>query len=245
MGISIKSGVVLARNHACPPLKPASASFQLQALARCIAALPSPRSVPVNVIALDHAQLDHMRSSSSLPVRFFFPSPIFLSNNNTTSQSTYPNNPTNTSQWPPCLVSRPCFQCCVRTINSEFLVCCHLSRPHEHTSRVHHCHIHHQAITDIPSLQTSLPLSPPRSPSALSTTTPSPSPSSAPSSATPTARPRPPTPRRSSSSPRRLPPPPLPGVLPSLALPSSLTVLVPSSTPLALSPTRAPPTSER
>jgi hypothetical protein len=98
-------------------------------------------------------------------------------------------------------------------------------------------------VTNTLSLQTSLPLSPPRLPSAPSTTTPSPSPCLAPSLVTPTARPRPLTPRRSSSSPRRLPPPPLPGVLPSSALPSSPTASVPSSTPLALFPTRAPPTS--
>merc|ERR1712137_802970 len=88
---------------------------------------------------------------------------------------------------------------------------------------------------------------PPVKPSAVALGTvyshPSPLLCSAPSSVTPTVRPRPPTPRRSSSSPRRLPPPPLPGVLPSSAPPSSPTVSVPSSTPLVLSPTRAPPTS--
>merc|ERR1711915_508761 len=106
-------------------------------------------------------------------------------------------------------------------------------------------HTQHTNTSQWPLCLTSLPLSPRPSPLAPSTTTPSPLLCLAPSSVTPTVRPRPPTPRRSSSSPRRLPPPPLPGVLPSSALPSSLTVSVPSSTPLALSPTRAPPTSER
>jgi hypothetical protein len=102
---------------------------------------------------------------------------------------------------------------------------------------------HHNAVTNSSLLQTSLPLSLRPSLSALPSTTSPPSPSSAPSSVTPTVRPRLPTPRRSSSSPRRLPRLPLPGVLPLPALPSSPTVLVLSSTPLAPSPTRALPTS--
>ena len=221
---------------------------QLSARLTRAVAKTSPRSVPAQRHRPKRRPLlslpPHMLLSSS-SLHHQSPSPT---NNSLYQQlpkqtpSTPQTNPINSSQWPPFLVSRPCFQCRARATTASFLFVV-IYRNSSTSPRVHHCGIHHQSTTNISSLQTSLPLSPPLSPSAPSTTTPSPSPSSAPSSATPTARPRPPTPRRSSSSPRRLPLPLPPGALPSSALPSSPTVLVPSSTQLALSPTRALPTS--
>lgn len=149
----------------------------------------------------------------------------------------YHTNHTQPSQWPLSPVSRyrVSFPAAVRTFLSSFELCvCAVQGKIDK---------HHTSVTDSSLLQTSLPLSLRPSLSALPSTTSPPSPSSAPSSVTPTVRPRLPTPRRSSSSPRRLPRLPLPGVLPLPALPSSPTVLVLSSTPLALSLTRVLPTS--
>ena len=207
-----------AKSRACPPSAsslPGSASsscFGSPAIRAC--ATSSPQETTIALFTTSHA-----------PLFFFSPSSISITNKQLTLPTTPQTNPINSSQWPPFLVSRPCFQCRARATTASFLFVV-IYRNSSTRPRAHHCGIHHQSTTNISSLQTSLPLSPPLSPSAPSTTTPSPSPSSAPSSATPTARPRPPTPRRSSSSPRRLPLLPPLGELPWLVLPSSHTVLV-------------------
>ena len=197
--------------------------------------IPCPHVISVLLLLLTTPTTPLFPSTSS--------SSFHQPNTSTTLPQHFSTHHINSSQWPPFLVrtTSPHWRAPAIPSRAMCLLCSARNRITSSLPWQHHNH--RLIIANVRFLQTSLPLSPPRSPSAPSTATPSPLLCSAPSSVTPTVRPRPPTPRRSSSSPRRLPPPPLPGVLPSSAPPSSLTVSVPSSTPLALSPTRAPPTS--